>query len=68
MMTGDVSDIPEGELIRRVLASLAMTPRTRRARRVPLWTKVMKHFGLGSTYAWQLCQRHDFDPDQQVRP
>lgn len=63
-----VDDIDDRELLRRVLASFYVVPKTSRARRVAMWSKVMRHFGLGSTYAWQLCLRHGFDPDRQVRP
>lgn len=63
-----VDSIADRELIRRVLHSFYVQPKTRRARRIAMWSKVMRHFGRGSTYAWQLCKRHGFDPDHEVRP
>jgi hypothetical protein len=64
----DVNDIPDVELIRRVISGLRRVVRTQRGRTVPLWTKVGARFCLGSTYAAQLCRRFDFNPDEQVRP
>lgn len=60
----DVSSIPDAELIRRVLASFKPV---KSHGGIPLWSKAMGVFGLGSTYAWQLCVRHGFDPDLMVR-
>lgn len=61
---GSVYDIADPELIRRAINSVR-----RPARRggVPLWNAVMGTFGLGSTYAAELCRRFDLDPDQPVR-
>jgi len=68
MSEGSVNDIPDAELIRRVLGSLRRISRTDRARTVPLWTKVATRFCLGSTYSMQLCRRFGFNPDEQVQP
>ena len=56
-----VRQIPESELIRRVIASLKPT------RNFPLWVKVMDTFALGSTYATELCRIHGFNPDAMKR-
>lgn len=54
---GSVSDIPDHELIHRALMSIRPT------RTQPRIEGVMARFGLGSTYAYQLCRRFGFDPD-----
>ena len=68
MPDGSVNDIPDDELIRRVINGLKRMPRRPSARTVPLWTKVGYRFCLGSTYSMQLCRRFGFNPDEQVRP
>ena len=61
---GDVNDIPDSELVGRVLKNL----RRRRGRqKQPLWANVVDSFALGSTYAQQLCRKYGLDPDEQVR-
>lgn len=60
----DVNDIPDTELVRRVISGLRGG---RRRKRQPLWASVGGRFCLGSTYAAQLCRRFGFDPDEQVR-
>lgn len=52
------------ELIRRAIASSGR-PSPKAA--TPRWKAVMMTFGLGSTFAWQLCSRFGFDPDEMVR-
>lgn len=64
----DVNDIPDAELIRRVIAGQRRVVRRPGGRTLPLWTKVGDRFCLGSTYSMQLCRRFGFDPDEQVRP
>lgn len=61
---GDVSDIPDTELLRRAVAG-ALNRRTRGAH--TRLEAVMDAFALGSTYARQLCARFGFDPDEMVR-
>lgn len=34
-----------------------------RYRRLPNWSLAMEVFGLGSTWAWALCERIGVDPD-----
>lgn len=67
-MIGDVNDIADTELIRRVISGQRRIAMSERTRTVPLWTKVGDRFCLGSTYSMQLCRRFGFDPDEQVRP
>ncbi len=64
----DVNDIPDTELIRRVISGQRKVALKQSARTVPLWTKIGARFCLGSTYSMQLCRRFGFDPDEQVRP
>ena len=55
-----VADIPDDELLRRVVQSVTrQMPR----RKEFAWSEVMAAFGLGSTYAAQLCRRFGIDPD-----
>lgn len=61
---GTVADIPDAELLRRVVRSRALCKPGRHAR----WVFVMDAFGLGSTYAAQLCRRFGLDPDQSRTP
>lgn len=65
MADGTVNDIPDEQLLRRLVSGLRGQ---RGRRRVPLWTKVSDRLSLGSTYSRQLCRRFGFDPDEQVRP
>lgn len=61
--TGTVTDIPDSELLRR--AVIAAVNRGRK--RGPAWAMVTEVFGLGSTYAGQLCRRFGVDPDTGER-
>ena len=63
-MTRDPRFPSDEELIRRAIRTSG-TPSPRG--RVPRWRAVMYTFGLGSTFAWQLCVRFGFDPDERVR-
>lgn len=62
--TGTVADISDDELLRQAVRN-ARSRRTRGWHE--RWIAVMDAFGLGSTYAWQLCRRFDLDPDEKVR-
>lgn len=55
-----VADIPDAELLGRVVRSIT---RKRPRRQEFAWVAVMEAFGLGSTYAAQLCTRYGIDPD-----
>ena len=55
-----VASIPDDELLRRVVQNLT---RKRPRRKEFAWSEVMAAFGLGSTYAMQLCRRFGIDPD-----
>lgn len=63
VVTG-VGSIPDETLLRR--AATFRTPRTP-GYGTPRWSAVMDRFGLGSTYAWQLCIRLGLDPDAMVK-
>jgi hypothetical protein len=59
-----VESISDAELLRRAVKNA----RARNSRGFnPRWAAVMCAFGLGSTYATQLCVRFGFDPDEKVR-
>lgn len=60
----DVNDIPDNELLGRVLRSLR---RGQSRQKEALWVIVMDRFALGSTYAQQLCRRFGLDPEELVR-
>lgn len=62
--TGTVADIADEELLRRAVSTATTNGGPRRASR---WVAVMDRFGLGSTYAQQLCARFGLDPDEIVR-
>lgn len=55
-----VADIPDAELLGRVVRSIT---RKRPRRQEFAWAAVMEAFGLGATYAAQLCARYGIDPD-----
>lgn len=57
-----VADIPDQELLRRAVRGA----RARGRQDAPRWVAVMDAFGLGSTYAHQLCRRFDLEPDEIV--
>jgi hypothetical protein len=58
-----VSEIPDDELLGRAVKSAHCC-----RRKAPRWVAVMGVFGLGSTYARQLCERFSLDPDEDVKP
>jgi len=55
-----VFDIPDAELLRRVVLHVS---RTRKRRKEFAWAAVSDAFGLGSTYSAQLLRRFWLDPD-----
>lgn len=61
----DVNDIPDNELLQRVLRNLYKRGRSRE--KLPLWSIVSDKFALGSTYAAQLCRRFGLNPNEIVR-
>lgn len=61
----DVSEIPDTELVRRAVKSCRSNKYNKRAKH-PRWVAVMDTFGLGSTYAHQLCRRFGLDPAELV--
>ena len=61
----DVNDIPDEELLRRVMRNLHARRGVRKPKR-QLWAVVMDRFGLGSTFAQQLCRRFGRDPEEMV--
>jgi hypothetical protein len=61
----DVNDIPDNELLQRVIRNLAKRGRSRE--KLPLWSIVGDKFALGSGYSQQLCRRFGLDPDEIVR-
>ena len=57
-----LSEISDAVLLRR--AAENARPRQRREAR---WVVVMNLFGLGSTYAHELCARFGLDPDEVIK-
>lgn len=64
-LTGTVADIADDVLLMRAVRS-ARSDQHGRGKH-PRWVAVAEKFGLGSTYAHQLCRRFRLDPDEQVR-
>lgn len=60
-----VNDIPDNELLGRVLRHIQKRGRSRE--KLPLWSVVGDRFALGSGYASQLCRRFGLDPEQIVK-
>jgi hypothetical protein len=61
-----VRDIPDEKLIERAVRS-ARCRDSRKGYLHPRWVAVMDCFGLGSTYAYELCRRFGLDPDEKVK-
>lgn len=57
-----VRDIPDAELVERAVRNAKPSSRVRK----PRWFAVQERFGLGSTYAAELCRRFGLDPDEMV--
>lgn len=60
----DVSSIADETLLRR--AATFRRPRTP-GYGVPRWSAMMDRFGLGATFASQLCARLGLDPEEMVK-
>jgi len=58
-----VREITDEQLVCRAV----MNARPRGMGDAPRWAAVMDTFGLGSTYAWELCEAHDLNPDDRVQ-
>lgn len=62
---GSVNDIPDEELLRRVVTNCrAGVPKSRTHYRL---VAVMETFALGSGYSMELCRRFGLDPDELVK-
>lgn len=59
-MVNSVNDIPDSELLRRAVRSVA---RRRRPRTTPAWGAISRAFMLGAGFSRQLCRRFDIDPE-----
>jgi hypothetical protein len=57
-----IHDYTDDQLVRRAL----MNAKPRRNGEAPRWVAVMDTFGLGSTYASDLCLAYKLDPDEIV--
>lgn len=62
----DVNNIPDEKLLERAVRS-ARSRDCRKGQEHWRWVAVMDAFGLGSTYAHQLCRRFGLDPDEKVK-
>lgn len=65
MSDSSVNDIPDTELLQRVVRNVGRFSRSRR--KVPRWSAISDLFALGSGYSMQLCRRFGADPDEQVK-
>ena len=61
-----VESIKDSELVRRAVRS-CRSNRYRKGGKHARWVAVMDTFSLGSTYAHELCQRFDLDPDEEIK-
>lgn len=66
MKVSSVADISDNQLLKRAVTS-CRGRQYRKGDKHPRWTAVMDTFGLGSTYARELCQRYGLDPDEMVK-
>lgn len=57
-----VTDYSDRDLVARAVRGA----RPRRAGAAPRWVGVKETFGLGSTYAHELCRLHGLDPHEEV--
>jgi len=55
-------EIDDAALVRRAV----MNAKPRRNGDAPRWVAVLDTFGLGSTYAHDLCRQYGLDPDKMV--
>ena len=55
-------DYTDENLVRRAV----MNAKPREAGESPRWVAVMDTFGLGSTYAHDMCRLYGLDPDEVV--
>jgi hypothetical protein len=63
-----VASIPDAELLRRVVRSIArQVVRNRMRRKEFAWAAVSDAFALGSTFSMQLCRRFGIDPDTGIQ-
>ncbi len=60
-----VADIPDAKLLERAVRS-ARSSEYRKGRKHWRWVAVQDVFGLGATYAHQLCGRFGLDPEELV--
>lgn len=61
----DVNNIPDEKLLGRAVRG-ARSHKHRKGQKHWRWVAVMDTFGLGSTYAHQLCRRFGLDPEEKV--
>ncbi len=61
-----VADIPSDELLKRAVRG-ARSNYYRKGVKHQRWVAVKDLFGLGSTYAHQLCIRFGLDPEEMVK-
>lgn len=60
-----IGGITSDELVVRAMRNMRAT---RSGSDQPLWVAVMDVFGLGSTYACELCRKYGRDPDEMIKP
>ena len=57
-----IREITDEQLVKRAVRNA----RARDTGDSPRWVAVMDTFGLGSTYAHELCTAHGLNPDEKV--
>lgn len=57
-----IREITDEQLVKRAM----MNARPHSNGEAQRWVAVMDTFGLGSTYAWELCQAHNLNPEDKV--
>jgi hypothetical protein len=57
-----VTDYTDKDMVRRAV----MNAKPRECGDSPRWVAIMDTFGLGSTYAHDLCRVHGLDPEEKV--
>ena len=61
----DLHEIAAYDPIKRAMLNLA--PRGRKGEKQMRWVVVTEAFGLGSTYAKDLCHKYGLDPDELLK-
>lgn len=64
MAENNIDSIPDCDLLFRAVKGARI--KARKNYKYPRWTAVAHVFGLGSSYAAQLCRRYNLDPEEYL--